>query len=183
MLIVVHGSHLLFAATHMFLIPNRADFRRRSSRSAQSEAFLPESRRGYLPPIFSGSGISDLGFAISGLERGTVGFGFVANFPLQNGAANSILRPDTEMTDRLFTLPESSYFLFDPRRTGKSVFAQTCYPAALRLDLLEPDVHREYAARPPLRRGAGPQRHGTRRHPIVTEAGNAAPKSTVPATN
>lgn len=67
---------------------------------------------------------------------------------LQNGVSNSILRPDMEMIDRFFRPPNSSYFLFGPRGTGKSVFTQWRYPAALRLDLLEPDVHREYAARP-----------------------------------
>jgi len=67
---------------------------------------------------------------------------------LQNGAPNSILRPDMELIDRFFTPPQGSYFLFGPRGTGKSVFAQMRYPDALRLDLLEPDAHREYAARP-----------------------------------
>ncbi len=53
-----------------------------------------------------------------------------------------------ELVDRFLVPPEQSYFLFGPRGTGKSVFTQTRYPEALRLDLLEPDVQREYAARP-----------------------------------
>ncbi|HOW66692.1 MAG TPA: AAA family ATPase [Candidatus Paceibacterota bacterium] len=53
-----------------------------------------------------------------------------------------------EFIHRFFTPPVTSYFLFGPRGTGKSVFTQTYYPEALRIGLLEPDVYREYAARP-----------------------------------
>lgn len=67
---------------------------------------------------------------------------------LQSGSENSIVRLNMELIDRFFTPPETSYFLFGPRGTGKSVFTQNRYPNAFRLDLLEPDVDREYAARP-----------------------------------
>jgi uncharacterized protein len=67
---------------------------------------------------------------------------------VQNGVVYSIMRLVMEWIDRFFIAPETSYFLFGPRGTGKSVFTQTCYPEAIRLDLLAPDVHREYVARP-----------------------------------
>ena len=67
---------------------------------------------------------------------------------VQNGVTYSIMRLVMEWIDRFFIAPETSYFLFGPRGTGKSVFTQTCYPEAIRLDLLAPDVHREYVARP-----------------------------------
>ncbi len=42
----------------------------------------------------------------------------------------------------------SSYFLFGPRGTGKSTWLRLQYPEALWIDLLEPEAHRLYAARP-----------------------------------
>jgi uncharacterized protein len=51
-------------------------------------------------------------------------------------------------TKRLFAPPTGSFFLFGPRGTGKSVWTRMQYPEALRIDLLEPEVFREYQARP-----------------------------------
>lgn len=53
-----------------------------------------------------------------------------------------------EMIERFFRPPQSSYFLFGPRGTGKSVWTQQFYPDALRLDLLEPEVFRSYSSYP-----------------------------------
>lgn len=49
---------------------------------------------------------------------------------------------------RLFAAPRGSFFLFGPRGTGKSTLLQQTFPAALRLDLLTPENHRAYTARP-----------------------------------
>lgn len=49
---------------------------------------------------------------------------------------------------RFFLEPEGSYFLFGPRGTGKSTWVAEHHPQALRIDLLAPEVHRAYAARP-----------------------------------
>ncbi len=53
-----------------------------------------------------------------------------------------------ESIDRFFTPPAGSFFLLGPRGTGKSSWAQRAFPDAIRLDLLEPDVLREFSARP-----------------------------------
>ncbi len=58
------------------------------------------------------------------------------------------MRPEMETVARFFEPPKGSYFLFGPRGTGKSFWTQNQYPEALRLDLLQPDVHREFAAHP-----------------------------------
>jgi predicted AAA+ superfamily ATPase len=44
--------------------------------------------------------------------------------------------------------PETHYFLFGPRGTGKSTWLGMVYPEALVLDLLAPELERRYAARP-----------------------------------
>jgi predicted AAA+ superfamily ATPase len=49
---------------------------------------------------------------------------------------------------RFFRDPQSSYFLFGPRGTGKSTWLREAYADALWIDLLAPEVHRQYAARP-----------------------------------
>jgi len=49
---------------------------------------------------------------------------------------------------RFFQAPEASYFLFGPRGTGKSTWLRATYEDALWIDLLAPDVHRRYIARP-----------------------------------
>jgi predicted AAA+ superfamily ATPase len=49
---------------------------------------------------------------------------------------------------RFFQIPESSFFLFGPRGTGKSTWLLEVLPEALHVDLLQPDVYRELSSRP-----------------------------------
>lgn len=49
--------------------------------------------------------------------------------------------------------PEGHFFLFGPRGTGKSTWLRQVFPEAVRLDLLAPDEHRRFAARPERLRG------------------------------
>jgi len=49
---------------------------------------------------------------------------------------------------RFFEDPGSSFLLFGPRGTGKSTWLRACFPEAVWIDLLMPEEHREYAARP-----------------------------------
>lgn len=49
---------------------------------------------------------------------------------------------------RIFQAPQQSFFLFGPRGSGKSTWLKTRFPEALFIDLLAPDVLREYSARP-----------------------------------
>jgi len=49
---------------------------------------------------------------------------------------------------RFFKAPNQSFFLFGPRGTGKSTFLKHHYQDALWIDLLKPDVFRDYAAKP-----------------------------------
>jgi predicted AAA+ superfamily ATPase len=49
---------------------------------------------------------------------------------------------------RFLQAPQASYFLFGPRGTGKSTWLRATYEDALWIDLLAPDVHRQYSARP-----------------------------------
>ncbi|HUO86550.1 MAG TPA: AAA family ATPase, partial [Thermoanaerobaculia bacterium] len=49
---------------------------------------------------------------------------------------------------RHFQAPASSFFLFGPRGTGKSTWLRERFPDAVWIDLLRPEEHREYAARP-----------------------------------
>lgn len=53
-----------------------------------------------------------------------------------------------EIVSRFFDPPKGSYFLFGPRGTGKSLWTQTHYPEAIRLDLLDPTIFRTYSAHP-----------------------------------
>lgn len=53
-----------------------------------------------------------------------------------------------ESAIRFFQAPAKSYFLFGPRGTGKSTWIREHYPDALILDLLAPEVYREYKAHP-----------------------------------
>ncbi|MCX6560735.1 MAG: AAA family ATPase [Candidatus Aminicenantes bacterium] len=53
-----------------------------------------------------------------------------------------------ETYDRFFKAPESSFFLFGPRGTGKSTWTSSVHPDALNVNLLEPDLFRSYSARP-----------------------------------
>ena len=58
-----------------------------------------------------------------------------------------------EIVSRFFRAAASSFFLFGPRGTGKSLRTQTHYPEALRLDLLDPETFRAYSAQPERLRG------------------------------
>lgn len=53
-----------------------------------------------------------------------------------------------EIISRFFQAPKQSFFLLGPRGTGKSTFIKQAFPDALYLDLLLPDVFRNYTARP-----------------------------------
>lgn len=49
---------------------------------------------------------------------------------------------------RFFRDPRTSFFLFGPRGTGKSTWLRKTYRDAIWVDLLAPEVHRRYSARP-----------------------------------
>lgn len=49
---------------------------------------------------------------------------------------------------RFLESPADHFFLLGPRGTGKTSWTQHRFPEALRIDLLDPAVHRELAARP-----------------------------------
>lgn len=49
---------------------------------------------------------------------------------------------------RLLQPPEASHFLFGPRATGKSTLVRQAFADALWVDLLRPEVHQRFAARP-----------------------------------
>jgi len=53
-----------------------------------------------------------------------------------------------ETLPRFFIPPDRSFFLFGPRGTGKSTWTRTALPNALRVDLLDPETHRRFGARP-----------------------------------
>ena len=53
-----------------------------------------------------------------------------------------------EIINRFFTVPKQSFFLFGPRGTGKSTWIKICFPNAIRLDLLDPEILRRYSAKP-----------------------------------
>ncbi|OGH63415.1 MAG: ATPase, partial [Candidatus Lindowbacteria bacterium RIFCSPLOWO2_02_FULL_62_12] len=53
-----------------------------------------------------------------------------------------------EVINRFVSEAGQSFFLFGPRGTGKSTWVRRRFGAALRIDLLAPDVFREYSARP-----------------------------------
>ena len=66
-----------------------------------------------------------------------------------------------ELVNRFLRIPEKSFFLFGPRGTGKSTWTQAQFKNALRVDLLDPETFRSYAARPERLREAAavdPQR-------------------------
>lgn len=52
--------------------------------------------------------------------------------------------------ERLFKEPNSSYFLFGPRGTGKSTWLKRKYQQSLWIDLLDPSTFRSYVSRPEL---------------------------------
>ena len=49
---------------------------------------------------------------------------------------------------RIFTPPSGHFFLLGPRGTGKTLWSIHHYPQALRIDLLDPEIHRRLSARP-----------------------------------
>ncbi|MFI5358105.1 MAG: ATP-binding protein [Opitutales bacterium] len=49
---------------------------------------------------------------------------------------------------RIFVPGKDHFFLLGPRGTGKTLWAQHQYPNALRIDLLDPEALRSYAAKP-----------------------------------
>ena len=53
-----------------------------------------------------------------------------------------------ELIERFFKSEKQSFFLLGPRGTGKSTLIRTLFPEALYVDLLLPDVFRNYSARP-----------------------------------
>lgn len=53
-----------------------------------------------------------------------------------------------EFLPRFFDPGRDHFFLLGPRGTGKTLWTQHRFPDALRIDLLDPAVHREFAARP-----------------------------------
>lgn len=52
------------------------------------------------------------------------------------------------MIPRCFKAPDQSYFLFGPRGSGKSTYLKANYRNAIYIDLLRPDLQRQYQARP-----------------------------------
>ena len=57
-------------------------------------------------------------------------------------------RADFRYIDRVFLEPNSSFFLFGPRGTGKSTLIKKNNPDALLIDLLEPNIRNSFAANP-----------------------------------
>lgn len=53
-----------------------------------------------------------------------------------------------EFIRRFLEKPKGSFFLFGPRGTGKSLWAQNCFKNAIRLDFLQPEVFRAYSSYP-----------------------------------
>ena len=67
---------------------------------------------------------------------------------LTNGISSAILRLNLEFLTRFLDSPLDHFFLLGPRGTGKTSWTLRRFPDALRIDLLDPAVHRELAARP-----------------------------------
>ncbi|MEA3280032.1 MAG: AAA family ATPase, partial [Thermodesulfobacteriota bacterium] len=53
---------------------------------------------------------------------------------------------------RLLEKPKQSFFLWGARQTGKTTLLKTCYPDAMRIDLLKTDELMRYAKEPSLLR-------------------------------
>jgi predicted AAA+ superfamily ATPase len=60
----------------------------------------------------------------------------------------AILRLIMEYLIRFLKAPAGHFFLLGPRGTGKTSWTRHRFPGALRVDLLDPAMHRELAARP-----------------------------------
>jgi uncharacterized protein len=67
---------------------------------------------------------------------------------LQFGMATAKTEGKMATLGRFFRDPQAHYFLFGPRGTGKSTWLRGAYPDALWVDLLAPEVLRQYVARP-----------------------------------
>ncbi len=67
---------------------------------------------------------------------------------MTSGAVSAILRPGMELIPRFFDPGLDHFFLLGPRGTGKTHWTRQRFPDALRIDLLDPAAHREFAARP-----------------------------------
>jgi predicted AAA+ superfamily ATPase len=60
----------------------------------------------------------------------------------------TLKRLNMTIIERVFQEPSQSYFLFGPRGTGKSTLVRTRHKDAIWIDLLKPEVFRNYLARP-----------------------------------
>src|SRR6185295_5748317 len=67
---------------------------------------------------------------------------------LQSGMATARNAVNMATVPRFFRAPSSHFFLFGPRGTGKSTWLREAYPDALWIDLLRPELYRQYLARP-----------------------------------
>src|SRR6185295_1363499 len=67
---------------------------------------------------------------------------------LQSGMATARNAVNMATVPRFFRAPSSHFFLFGPRGTGKSTWLREAYPDALWIDLLRPELYRQYVARP-----------------------------------
>lgn len=69
---------------------------------------------------------------------------------------------------RAFTPGHDHYFLLGPRGTGKTSWCAQQYPEALRIDLLDPGVLRQYSARPEYLREVVTA-NASRKHIVIDE--------------
>jgi predicted AAA+ superfamily ATPase len=67
---------------------------------------------------------------------------------IDNGLHNSKREAIVEPISRECFLPAGSFFIFGPRGTGKTTLLDQRFAGSLRIDLLAPQVHRDYLARP-----------------------------------
>jgi predicted AAA+ superfamily ATPase len=67
---------------------------------------------------------------------------------LQNGDSSAILSLKMAFIPRIFVPGRDHFFLLGPRGTGKTLWCAHQYPAALRIDLLDPRTLRELSAQP-----------------------------------
>ena len=64
------------------------------------------------------------------------------------GIPNAINARKMELVKRFFKPPVSSFFLFGPRGTGKTIFLKQHFPDAIYIDLLQPETYRSFTAKP-----------------------------------
>jgi len=67
---------------------------------------------------------------------------------LQFGIRVAILSLKMEFVPRFFNPGKDHFFLLGPRGTGKTLWTQHTFPEALRIDLLDPETHRQFVAYP-----------------------------------